>query len=220
VNSCPRFGSYRKSTGCWVFLKVIFLLATRNRHKVRELRRLLKGLPVRFLTLDAFGNLPSVQETGSTFRANAVKKAVEVSRRTIFPVLSEDSGLEVRALGGRPGVHSARYACPPNDRANLAKLMRELAEIPLGRRQAQFVCAMAFAVGGRLIQTFHGSCAGSIVFHPAGKNGFGYDPVFIPRGHRKTMSQLGARVKDALSHRRRTADQFRRYLERLEQIAE
>lgn len=192
------------------------LIATRNRHKVRELRRLLKGVPVRFLTLDAFGDFPLVEETGSTFRANAVKKAVERSRGTALPVLAEDSGLEVRVLGGRPGVQSARYAgARQDDQANLVKLLRELAKIPSGRRQAQFVCAMAFAVGGRLIQTFHGSCAGSIALQAAGKTGFGYDPIFIPRGHRKTMSQLGARIKDALSHRRQAADQFRRYLEQI-----
>lgn len=189
------------------------LLATRNHHKVRELRRLLKGVPVRFLTLDRFPDLPPVRETGVTFRENAVQKAEETSRRLSLPVLAEDSGLEVRALQGEPGVRSARYAGPrQQDQANVRKLLREMAKIPASRRQARFVCVMAFAAGGRLIRTFHGTCTGSIPFSPAGRTGFGYDPVFIPRGHRKTMSQLGARVKDGLSHRRRASDRFKRWL--------
>lgn len=191
------------------------LLATRNRHKVRELRLLLKGSPLRFIPAGVFGDLPSVRESGSTFRANAVQKAVQTSRRTPLPVLAEDSGLKVKALGGRPGVRSARYAGPAQDgRANVEKLLRELRAVPVSRRQARFVCVMAFAVRGRLIRTFEGACGGSLALRPAGRTGFGYDPVFIPHGHHKTMSQLGARVKNGLSHRRQAALRFGAWLKK------
>jgi len=191
-----------------------FLFATRNRHKVRELRRLMKGRSLRFVTLDRFPSIPPVHENGSTFRANAVKKAVQTSRHTILPVIAEDSGLEVRALGGRPGVRSARFAprhtqgerTPDQiDRANVAKLLRLLARVPASRRQAGFVCVMALAAGGRLIKTFEGSCRGSIAFEEKGQGGFGYDPVFIPQGHHRTTAQMSASKKDLLSHRAQAA---------------
>ena len=198
------------------------LLATRNRHKVRELRRILKGLPVRFMTADQFPDLPAVREDGATFRANAVKKAVAASRWTILPVLAEDSGLEVRALGGRPGVRSARYALRQAqgertqnqmDQANVAKLLRSLLRVPANRRQARFVCVIAFAAGGRLLRAFEGTCVGSIAFRPVGRTGFGYDPVFIPRGYRRTMAELGARIKDGLSHRAKAAAKLGKWLD-------
>jgi len=170
------------------------------------MRRLLKGLPVRLITLDRFPGIPPVREDGSTFRANAVKKAMQTSRRVPLPVLAEDSGLEVRALKGRPGVHSARFAGPnQNDKANVAKLLRGMARVPASRRQSRFVCVMAVAVNGKLVRTFRGICHGAIGFKPAGRGGFGYDPVFIPSGFRKTTAQLGGREKDALSHRGQAA---------------
>lgn len=191
------------------------LVATRNRHKLKELRRLFRGMPVRFLTLERFPGVRVAPETGTTFRENAVKKAVSVSRQTILPVLGEDSGLEVSALGGRPGVRSARFAgAAQNDRANNRKLLRLLDGLPLSRRRGRFVCAMALAAGGRLIRTFEGRCSGSIASEPAGRTGFGYDPLFIPAGCRKTMAQLGPRAKDALSHRARAARRLCRWLRR------
>ncbi len=190
------------------------LLATRNPKKAGELRRLLKNSPgpIRFLTLDQFPDIPPVREDGATFRANAAKKAVVTSRHTILPVLADDSGLEVRALGGRPGVRSARFAFAQNDEANNAKLLKLLRGVPPARRQAHFVCWMALAVGGRLIQTFEGACAGSIAPRPIGKTGFGYDPLFIPRGRKKTMAQLGPHVKDRLSHRTKAVAAFKSWL--------
>ena len=204
-----------------------FLLATRNPHKVRELRRIFKGSSVRFLTIDQFPDLPSVHEDGATFRANAIKKAVGTSKRTILPVLAEDSGLEVRALNGRPGVYSARYALrraqgertlAEIDQANVRKLLKDLSAVPSRRRQARFVCVMALAAGGKLIRIFEGSCPGTIALKTAGRTGFGYDPVFIPRGHRRTMAQLGARVKDRLSHRRKAAEKLRQFLRRASDV--
>lgn len=206
---------------CFASLAMTLLFATRNRHKVRELRRIFKGSAVRFLTADQFPDLPAVYENGATFQANAVKKALVTSRHTILPVLAEDSGLEVQALNGRPGVRSARYALRQaqgertqnqKDQANVRKLLKDLSAVPSGRRQARFVCVMALAAGGKLIRTFEGSCLGTIALQPAGRTGFGYDPVFMPRGHRGTMSQLGARIKDSLSHRRKAAENLRRFL--------
>jgi len=189
------------------------LVATRNRHKVRELRRLLAGLPVRLLLLDQFPAIPPIAETGRTFRKNAVKKALNVSRRTILLVLAEDSGLEVKALDGRPGVRSARFAgSSQNDSANNKKLLRAMEQIPASKRRAHYVCCLALAAGGRLIRTFQAECAGSIAVAPAGRGGFGYDPLFIPLGDRRTMAQLGPRVKNGVSHRAKAVGAFRRWL--------
>lgn len=196
--------SYRCST---------FLLATRNRHKVRELRRLLKGLPVRLLTLDRFPDIPPVREEGATFRANAVKKGMQTSRHTLLPVIAEDSGLEVRALGGRPGVRSARFAGKNQvDQANLDKLLRLMKNVRPRRRQARFVCVVAVAAGGRLIRTFSGVCRGSIAFARSGRGGFGYDPVFVPAGLRKTAAELRAAEKDRISHRGQAARAMGRWI--------
>ena len=171
--------------------------------------------------LDRFPAIPPVLEDGSTFRANAAKKAIQTSRHTILPVIAEDSGLEVRALGGRPGVRSARFALRRAqgertqhqvDRANVEKLLRALARAPAGRRHARFVCAMAVAAGGRLIKTFQGICEGSIAFKESGRGGFGYDPVFIPRGSRKTTAQLSPARKDGLSHRGQAARALAKWL--------
>ena len=192
-----------------------FLLATRNRHKVSELRRLLKGRPIRILAQDVFPGLPSVPEDGATFLANTVKKSLSASRRVVLPVLAEDSGLEVRALRGLPGVRSARYAGRSQDsKANIAKLIKAMAGIPPARRGARFVCVMAVSVGGRLVRTFRGTCGGSIALKPAARRGFGYDPVFIPKGSDRTMAQLGPALKDRVSHRRAAALQLTRWLKK------
>jgi len=178
-------------------------------------------LPVRWITCDRFPEIPPVREDCATFVANAVKKAVQTSRVTILPVLAEDSGLEVRALGGRPGVRSARFALRPAqgertqsqiDQVNVAKLLRAMDRVPPSRRQARFVCVMAVAAGGKLIRTFRGTCRGSIAFEPGGRGGFGYDPVFIPSGCRKTAAQLAGREKDALSRRGQAARASGRWL--------
>ncbi|MBI3318860.1 MAG: RdgB/HAM1 family non-canonical purine NTP pyrophosphatase [Candidatus Omnitrophica bacterium] len=189
------------------------LLATRNPKKVHELRRLLKGVPVRFLTLGQFPDIPAVEEDGKTFRSNALKKAMIPSRSTILPVLAEDSGLEVRALGGAPGVRSARYAgADQDDAGNVAKLLKVLKKFPRSQRQARFVCSMVLAAGGKPIGIFEGSCAGWISFSARGKTGFGYDPVFIPAGRQKTMADLGPRLKDRLSHRAQAARKLKAWL--------
>lgn len=195
------------------------LLATRNPKKARELRQLLRRSrspqPFHLLTLDRFPEIPPVREDGQTFRANAVKKAVETSCQTILPVLAEDSGLEVWALQGQPGVRSARYAGDAqDDRANIRLLLRRMERIPDSRRQARFVSFLALGLGGQLIKTFQGTCSGSVAPIPRGKFGFGYDPVFIPRGFHQTMAQLGPTIKNSLSHRASAVQRFLDWLVR------
>ncbi|MBI1953938.1 MAG: RdgB/HAM1 family non-canonical purine NTP pyrophosphatase [Candidatus Omnitrophica bacterium] len=189
------------------------LLATRNTRKAQELKRLLTGSGLSLFTLADFPDIPAVAEDHATFRSNAVKKALETSRFTILPVLADDSGLEVKALDGTPGVRSARFAGPSaSDLANNRKLLSALAKVPGSRRQARFVCFLALAIGGRLVEVFQGVCEGAIALKPAGRTGFGYDPLFVPRGRRKTMAQLGSRFKDRLSHRAKALAQFQRWL--------
>jgi len=183
------------------------LLATRNPHKLREMRRYLRGLPVRIVTLAAYPTLPAVREDGATFEANAIKKAVIPSRRVAALVIAEDSGLVVRALGGAPGVRSARFSRARRgahrDAANNAKLLRLLRAVPTPRRQAAFVCVVAVASRGRVLGVVRGECRGTIAATPSGRTGFGYDPLFVPRGFHRTFAELGPRVKDRLSHRAR-----------------
>ncbi len=194
---------------------VTFLLATGNRHKVRELKRLLKGVPVRWVGLDRFPGIRTAREDGTTFQANAVKKAVAVSRQTILPVLAEDSGLVVPALKGQPGVRSARFAGKgATDQANVKKLLNQMHHHLPSRRHAKFVCCMVLAMGGRPVKTFQASTAGSIAHAARGGTGFGYDPVFIPRGYRKTFAELGAGTKDQHSHRAKAAARLREWLKR------
>ena len=180
------------------------VLATRNPHKLKELQRLTRGLGVRWLTLRDFPLLAPVVEDGRTFAANARKKAVTVAHATGLVAVADDSGLEVDALNGRPGVLSARYAGPrATDAANNRKLLRALLETPLQRRGAQFRCCIAVAEPGGRVATVEGHVRGRIATAPRGRSGFGYDPLFlIPRYHR-TFAELGPRIKDHMSHRAR-----------------
>ena len=188
------------------------LLATRNRHKVREFNRLLR-VPVRLLAMDRFPELRAASENGATFRENAAKKAIAVSRRIPLPVLAEDSGIEVKALGNRPGVRSARLAGPAqDDAANNRKMLRLLADVPRSGRRARYVCCIALAVGGRVVRFFEGTCSGRIGMKGRGKAGFGYDPLFIPNGCTRTMAELGSRVKDRISHRAKAVAKLEDYL--------
>ncbi|MBN1772872.1 MAG: RdgB/HAM1 family non-canonical purine NTP pyrophosphatase [Deltaproteobacteria bacterium] len=188
------------------------LIATRNDGKVRELRRLLAGLPLEPVGPAEAGLTLDVEETGTTFEANAEAKARGFAEASGLPALADDSGLVVDALDGRPGVHSARFAGPPrSDARNLARLLEELRDVPAERRQARFVCVVALALpatgpawaglSGGEVRLFRGTCEGRIGFVPRGTDGFGYDPVFLPVGHERTFAELPADVKDGLSHR-------------------
>ena len=189
------------------------VLATRNRKKVEELKRMFAGCDVNFVTLDAFPGCPDVEEDGKTFRSNAVKKAVEVARFTGCPAVADDSGLEVMALGGAPGVFSARYAGEgAGDRDNLAKLLKDMRRVKDGEREAQFVCCIAFALPDGHVKTFGGYVKGLIGRRRKGANGFGYDPVFYPLGYDRTFAEMTDAEKDALSHRGKAMKKFYRFL--------
>lgn len=183
-------------------MKFELVIATRNRKKIEEIKRILDGMPVTLYTLNDFPGCPEVVEDADTFEGNAVKKAVAVARYSKKPAIADDSGLEVYALNNAPGVLSARYAgTRTDDRRNLEKLLLDMREIEESRRGARFVCsiALAFPDGGG--ETFHGFVEGRIGGQPKGFNGFGYDPVFYPEGHDRTFAEMGDDEKDALSHR-------------------
>jgi XTP/dITP diphosphohydrolase len=178
------------------------VLATRNKKKVEELRRMFAAYKIRFLTLDSFPDCPDVEEDGKTFRTNAVKKAVEISKCTRCPAIADDSGLEVRALGGAPGVFSARFAGEDaDDEKNVRKLLRAMKNIKGEDRAARFVCCIAVALPDGTYKTFTGYARGSIGGKPKGFNGFGYDPVFYPSGYQRTFAEMTDPEKDSLSHR-------------------
>jgi XTP/dITP diphosphohydrolase len=188
------------------------LLATRNRHKLREFRELL-GRGFKVSDLSAFPAITLPQETGHTFAENAALKAVGVSQHRQLQdqhllVLADDSGLEVDALGGAPGVFSARYAGEnANDQENIDKLLRELSQTR--NRAARFRCVLALARNGEVLKTSEGAVDGMIVDVPRGSRGFGYDPVFVPAGCDQTFAQLAPEVKNQISHRAKAARQLR-----------
>ena len=186
------------------------LIASRNVHKAEEIAAIL-GDDFTVQTLAKFPASPEVVEDGDTCAANAVKKATEIADWLGFQarpdlVLADDSGLEVDALDGAPGIHSARYAGGDNnapDVANNAKLLRELAGVPEDNRGAQFHCVLALVALGQAaeVRTFEGICRGRIAQAEGGQGGFGYDPLFVPDGHELSFAELGREVKNAISHR-------------------
>lgn len=178
------------------------VLATRNKKKLEELKRITVGLPITILSLTDFPGCPEVVEDLDSFEGNARKKANGVCRYTGKPSLADDSGLEVDALDGAPGVFSARYAGDAgNDAKNNAKLLAELSQVPDEKRGAQFVCCIALAFPDGRIKTFHGTVRGRIARELRGQDGFGYDPLFLPEGQIQTFAELSGAEKDALSHR-------------------
>lgn len=178
------------------------LVATGNQGKLKEIREILSDIEV--LGLSDVGIECDVEETGTTFAENAYIKAFEISKRTGLPVLADDSGLEVEALGGRPGVYSARFAGEhATDDENVKKLLAELQDVPKDKRGARFACAMCLIFpDGRKIETFGTSCPGIIVDSKRGENGFGYDPVFFAPEFGKTFSEMTMEEKNKVSHRK------------------
>jgi XTP/dITP diphosphohydrolase len=180
---------------------VRLVLATRNRGKLAELERILAGLPVELVPLDAL-DVAAADETGATFEANAVIKARSAAGATRLPAVADDSGLEVDALGGAPGVLSARYAGRHgDDAANNRKLLEELAGVPEGERTARFVCVAALVTPEGHERVTRGVMEGRIARAPRGAGGFGYDPLFVGVGEQRTNAELPAEVKNARSHR-------------------
>ena len=222
-----------------------WIIATRNHHKVGEIRAIL-GDDFHYRTLQDYPTAPAVVEDAPDFAGNATKKAVELAnwianrRESVDQqtwVLADDSGLEVDALSGAPGVHSARFAAVDSqaatanspDSANNAKLLRLLAEVPLGKRTARFRCVIAitpvvrnnpevsfpacYANEAELrTQLFDGACEGHIALAPSGAGGFGYDPLFIPRGFDQSFAELGEEIKNHLSHRAQALQRLRDWL--------
>ena len=179
------------------------LLASRNRKKLEELRRILDpALPgVEVVGLDDVAPYEEVPESGATFEDNALIKAREGHARTGLPTVADDSGLTVDALNGMPGVLSARWAgSHGDDAANLQLVLDQVGHVPDERLGAAFVCAVAYVGDGREIVT-HGRMPGRLVRAPRGTNGFGYDPIFQPTGHDRTSAELSVAEKDAISHR-------------------
>lgn len=196
----------------------ILVVATRNQGKMREYRQLLADWPVELISLDDAGVTGDVDETGDTFLANARLKASEYARLSNLTTISDDSGLEVHALGGDPGVYSARYggdACQ-SDADRVALLLRNLDGLPREQRVARFRCVTAIAApGGAVIGTVVGSVAGMIQFKPEGEHGFGYDPVFHLPSLGRTIAQVPLEIKNRVSHRADAARKARRVFENL-----
>ena len=182
----------------------MLLVATTNRGKAREIAAALAAFPIRVLSLSEAGIDLPCPEKGLTFEANAREKAEFYSRRSGYLTLAEDSGLEIEALGGKPGVYSARFSGPAaTDSRNVAKVLRLLAAVPRNRRRARFVCAMALARDGRILEVVRGTVRGTIASEPRGKNGFGYDPIFYYHPFRRTFAEVSSTEKNSVSHRGR-----------------
>jgi len=192
------------------------VVATKNRKKFEEIVAILAGLPCDLASLDAFGDIPAVPETGDTFEANARAKALGYARATGEWALADDSGLEVDALGGAPGVRSSRWAGREGDDAlNNETLMRRLAEHDRAVWTARYRCVMALATPDGAVLVTEGACEGRITDRPAGSNGFGYDPYFQVPEHGRTMAELPPETKNRISHRARALEAMRAQLARL-----
>ena len=193
------------------------VIATRNRHKFRELKALLAVPGVHWHSLLEFPRVPAVKETGRTYDANAIKKATAAARATGLPSLADDSGLEVDALAGKPGVQSARFAGRQgDDRANNEKLLRMVRRVRDGQRAARYRCSLALVVpSSEVVALTRGAWAGRIAATAQGRRGFGYDPIFwVPR-FGKTVGELPSSVKQRFSHRAIAAHRMRSVVERL-----
>ena len=190
------------------------IIATKNKGKAKEFEQLFgpKGIQVR--TLLDFPALDDVEETGATFAENAALKAETISREIGKMVIADDSGLVVDALGGSPGIFSARYAGEAkSDDANIDKVLEELADIPVEERTARFCCALAVAIPNRKTETFFGTCEGVILRERRGTNGFGYDPIFFVKEKKKSMAELSSEEKNLISHRANAIKELEKYFE-------
>jgi XTP/dITP diphosphohydrolase len=178
------------------------LIATRNSKKKKELQSILGDWDVELLTLDDIEEMPEIEEDGTTFAENAIKKARVISDLSGFITLADDSGLEVDALGGAPGIFSARFAgIDANDEKNNSKLLTLMQHISEVDRTARFVCVIAIATPGGIIKTAQGVCMGKIEMDRRGQGGFGYDPIFTPSGFSESFAELSDAQKNQISHR-------------------
>ena len=180
------------------------IVATKNKKKLQEIKDILKGLKLEISSLADYPHSPRIIENGKTFKENAVKKAVKIAAAMDGLAMGEDSGLCVEALGGAPGVYSARFSGKAkSDLRNNLKVLKLLQGLPLSKRKAHYVCAVALADKYGLIGVVEGKCFGRIAVEPKGSHGFGYDPIFLIPKYGKTFGQLGEAIKHTMSHRYR-----------------
>ncbi len=191
--------------------QTILFLATRNRHKTREIQTML-GEEVTVRDATEIPELPEIDETGTTFEENARLKAEEISNHVSGFVLADDSGLEVDALGGEPGIYSARYSgAGCTDLQNTELVLEKMKGVPAEKRNARFRCVLAVARDGKTMATFNGTVEGRLALQIDGEGGFGYDPIFIPEGYETSFGQLSSEIKNSMSHRGRALAQFREW---------
>ena len=183
--------------------------ATGNQHKLQEYRQLLGDQKIGIKSLLDYSDYPAPEENGASFKENASIKALAACRYCDVPAFADDSGLEVAALDGRPGIHSSRYA--PTDAERIAKLLDEMKGVT--DRRARFVCVIAIAANGEVIETFEGEVSGKILDAPRGENGFGYDPIFQPDGFDKSFAELSSEEKNRISHRARAYAKAKEFVE-------
>ena len=194
-------------------MKRTLVIATKNAKKLHELKRYLRSVSADVISLEGFDKTPRIVENGRTFRENAAKKALIISKFVKGLAIGDDSGLAVKALGWDPGIRSSRFAGPAkSDKANNRKVLKLLERVPLRKRQAKFVCAVAIADNGKIIRLIEEDCKGLIAFEEKGPYGFGYDPMFLIPKYGKTFGQLGLKVKDRMSHRSKALKKARAFL--------
>lgn len=192
------------------------IVASRNKGKVTEIKELLADLPFKVTSLLDYPRIPDIIEDGKTYRANALKKAREVALSTGKMAMSDDSGIEVKALGNAPGIYSARFAGEgASEKARNNKLFSLLKGVPMHKRQARYRCVIALVdAKGREIGLVQGTCSGYVTTRDMGNNGFGFDPLFLLKRYNKTFGQLPPELKAKISHRARALKKFRLLLSR------
>jgi XTP/dITP diphosphohydrolase len=196
-------------------MRVELVVATKNKKKLKEIKEILKGVALKLSSLADYPACPRIIENGKTFKENAIKKAVKIGGYTEKLTLGEDSGLCVEALDGEPGVYSSRFSGKgKSDLKNNLKLLKLLAGLPLKKRNADYVCAVAVADAQGLIGVVEGRCSGLIGFQQKGRSGFGYDPLFVIAKYKKTFAQLGSRIKHRMSHRYHALEKAKKIIEK------
>jgi XTP/dITP diphosphohydrolase len=189
---------------------VRLVIASRNKQKVEEIKTLLSSLPLEVVSLEMYPQIPPIQESGKTYTENAIKKATIVASLTGEISIADDSGLEIFALGGKPGLCSSDFE--QTDRLKNLKVLSLLEGVPIEKREARFVCVIAIAKPQGEVKVVKGWCKGFISFEMRGKEGFGYDPIFIVPKYNKTFAELGPRIKNRVSHRAKAIRKVRRLL--------
>ena len=197
-----------------IFTMKELVVATKNKSKLREIKELLGGFNLKITSLADYPNAPKIEEDGKTFGQNALKKAATIALYTKKLTLGEDSGIEVKALGNKPGIHSARFSGEKaTDKKNNLKLLRSLKNVPSSKRQARYRCYAALVDGKRIVDLVSGQCGGVITRHARGKNGFGYDPYFLIKRYDKTFGELNPAIKRKISHRARALKKVKKSLQ-------